>query len=149
MADNFKWFLWLSFISHPSLEKAFSVDKIKVYVYSLKGVSPVEYVDMESARHACSQAGERVFTGLKNLPLGHWDSWDSILPEAQREVVHLVRELSEVMGLEFEIIDLADCGMTTSLKSFVKRISAPSVAFKGEVIKGAPTREELKTLLRR
>ncbi len=126
------------------------VDKIRVYVYSLKGVSSVDYVDMESARHACSQAGERVFTGLKKLPLGpHWDSWDSILSEDQSRVVHLVRELSAERGLEFEIIDLADSGAIALLKSFVKRISAPSVAFKGEVIKGVPTREELEALLRR
>lgn len=125
------------------------MDKIKVYVYSLKGISPVEYIDMESARHACSQAGERVFTGLKKLPLGHWDSWDSILLGDQRKVVHLVREFSEENGLEFEIIDLADSGFLTGLKSLVKRISAPSVAFKGEIIKGIPTREELESLLRK
>lgn len=123
------------------------MEKIKVYVYSLKGVSPVEYVDMESARHACSQAGERVFTGLKKLPLDYWDSWDSVLPEEQRKAVHLVRKLSEKNGLEFEIIDLADSGFLTGLKALAKRISAPSIVFKGEIIKGVPTKEELESML--
>lgn len=125
------------------------MDKVKVYVYSLKEISPVEYVDMESARHACSRAGERVFAGLKKLPLDNWDSWDSILPEDQRKVVHLVREFSEENGLEFEIIDLADSGFLTGLKLLVKRISAPSVAFRGKIIEGIPTREELGSLLRK
>ena len=64
-------------------------------------------------------------------------------------MVHLVREISEENGLEFEIIDLADSGPMTLLKSLVKRTSAPSVAFKGEIIKGIPTREELESLFRK
>ena len=125
------------------------MEKIRVYVYSLKGVSPVDYVDMESARHACSRAGDRVFEGLKRLPLDRWDSWDSLLPEDQRKVVHLVREFSEEHGLQLEIVDLADGGFLTWLKSFVKGIKAPCVDFKGKIIKGLPTKKELEALLHR
>jgi len=121
--------------------------KIRVFVYSLKGVSPVEYVDMESARHPCSQAGERVFSGLERFPQGNWDSWDSILPEEQRKVVHLVRDFSEEKGLELEIVDLADSGFISTMKSLIKGKKAPSVAFKEKIIRGAPTKEELESLL--
>lgn len=43
------------------------MDKIRVYVNSVAPAA-VDYVDMKSVEHPCSQAGERAFEGMKNLP---------------------------------------------------------------------------------
>ena len=120
------------------------MDRIKVYVYS-QAISTLDYVDFEGAKHACAQAGSSAFSGLKQYS-GSMD--DRYLSEEERKAIALVRQFSEENGLEFEIVDLANCGFVSKTKLFFKGIKkVPTIAFKGEKIAGLPTEENLKTLL--
>jgi len=121
------------------------LDKIKVYVYSLKNIPLVEFTDMESAGHPCSKATDKeVFGGIKKLSAG---SWNGVLSENEMKIINLVKEISEKHGLEFEIIDLADCGPMEKLKLIMKGIKAPAIFFRDKIIQGTTTREELNRLL--
>lgn len=121
------------------------MDKIKVYVCSLRNTSLLEFTDMESARHACSQATDKeIFSGMRKLSAG---SWNGVLSENEVEAINLVKEISEKYGFEFEIIDAADCGTMEKLKLMMKRVKAPAIFFRNKIIQGDLTREKLERLL--
>lgn len=120
------------------------IDRIRVYVYS-QTLSTIDYVDFEGAKHACAQAGSSAFSGLKHYS-GSMD--DRYISEEEKEAIALARQFSKENGLEFEIVDLANCRFTTKTKLFFKGIrKVPTITFKGEKIVGPPTEENLKTLL--
>jgi hypothetical protein len=121
------------------------LDKIKVYVSSLKDISLLEFTDMESAIHPCSKATDKeIFGGIKKFSVG---SWNGVLSENEMKTIDLVKEISGEHGLEFEIIDLADCGMTEKLRLIIKGAKAPAIFYKDKIIQGTPTREKLERLL--
>jgi hypothetical protein len=120
------------------------MDRIKVYVYST-AVSTLEFVDLEGARHACAHAGSSAFQGLKYYP-GTMDN--RYLSEEERKAIDLVAQFSKENGLEFEIVDLANCGLMTKTKLFFKGIrNVPTITYRGKRIEGLPNEENLKALL--
>jgi len=102
-----------------------------------------EYVDMHSLEHPCSQAGEKAFEGMKYLPAKS----SGFLSDEEIETVNLVEQISRENGLEFETIDLANTGLIAKMKFYLKGWKTPVITFKGENIKGLPTKEELEALL--
>ena len=118
------------------------MDKIRVYINSIEP-SARDYVDMESIQHPCSQAGERAFQGLKDLPARS----SGFLSDEEIKAVNLVEQISRENGLESEIIDLANKGLIAKMKFFLKGWKTPVITFKGESIKGLPTKEELEAML--
>jgi hypothetical protein len=122
------------------------LEKIKIYVYSPKTISLVEFTDMESAGHPCSRATDKeIFGGIRRLSTS---SWDGILSETEMKIIDLVKEISEKHGLEFEIINLDDCNFVEKTKLILKGIKAPAICFKDKIIQGTPTAEELERLIR-
>jgi len=120
------------------------LDKIRVYVNSIVP-STRDYVDMESICHPCSQAGERALEGLQDLPARS----SGFLSDEEVKAVDLVEQFSAENGFESEIIDLANKGLITKMKFHLKGWKTPVITFKGETIKGLPTKEELEALLQK
>ena len=120
-------------------------EKIKVYVYGLKEISGLDYVDDKSMGHPCvTGRGGDIYTGFKHLPVG---SWNGYLPESQRKAVNIVREFCEENALEFEIVDIASLGFTEKMRIAFKKIRAPTIVFKEKKIEGVPTKEDLEILI--
>ena len=120
-------------------------DKIKVYVCSLNGVSTLEYADKSSMGHPCvTGRGGDIFSGFKHLPTG---SWNGNLLDDQRRTVDVVREFCEENELEYEIVDIANLGLTNKMKLMVKGIKAPTIIFREKKIEGVPTKEDLQILI--
>lgn len=123
----------------------FTLDKIKLYVCSLKDISMENFVDKESIGHPCARATDKeLFVGLRKLQAG---SWNDVLSQREMQILNLVQQFSEKHGLEFEVIDLADCSFKLKLKFLMKGIKAPAIVFKDKIIQGNPTREELEQLI--
>lgn len=120
------------------------MDKIRIYVNSVVP-SARDYVDMESIQHPCSQAGETAFEGLKELPARS----SGFLSGEEIKAVDLVEQFSRENELEFEMVDLANKGLITKMKFFLKGWKTPVIIFEGETIKGLPMKEELEALLQK
>lgn len=120
------------------------MDKITVYVNTIEP-SACNYVDMKSIEHPCSQAGERAFEGLKNLPARS----SGFLSDEEIKAVNLVQQFSRENGLEFETMDLANVGLIAKMKFYLKGWKTPVITFRGKIIKGLPTKEELEPLLQK
>ena len=121
-------------------------NKLKVYVYSLKGISTLDFVDKDSVGHPCvtSRHGDDVFSGFKHLPTG---SWDGCLTDEQIKVFDTVDEFCKENGLEYEIVDIANLSFISKMKLMFKGIKAPTISFKGKKIEGVPTKADLKALI--
>jgi len=119
------------------------MDKIKVYVNSVQP-SSLDYIDMKSVEHPCSQAGDRAFEGMKYLP-AHLSGF---LSDEEIKAIGLVKRFCEETGLEFEVVDLASRTSITKMKFILKGRKTPAVEFKGEIIE-APTKEKLEAFLSR
>lgn len=132
------------FLMHVIME-ILEVKKIKVYISSIKDVSPLDYVDKDSMGHPCvtSRHGENIFTGFKHLPKG---SWDGYLTDDQRKVVDVVSEFCEENGLEYEIVDIENLSSLSKMKLVFRGIKAPTIIFRGKKIEGVPTKGDLKAL---
>lgn len=104
-----------------------------------------DYVDMDSIQHPCSQAGERAFEGLRDLPARS----SGFLSDEEKKAVDLVDQFSRENELDFEIIDLANKGLIAKMKFFLKGWKTPVITFKGETIEGFATKEELEALLQK
>ena len=125
-----------------------SLDKVKVYVYSLKEIHTRDYVDMESIRHPCSQAGERAFEGLKHYP--RWDGVSGYLSDEEKKAIELATQFCEENRLDLEIIDLANVGFVKRVKLFLGGVrKVPAIAFRGEIFTELSSIEKLKTLLQK
>ena len=121
------------------------LDKIKVYVYSLT-VPTVGFVDKEGAMHACAQAGNLPFEGLKHHP-GSMDN--RYLSDEERKAIVIVENFCKRSDCEIEIIDVAKKGFLTKMKLKAKGLmNFPAIAFKEKVIHGVPTEETLRELLK-
>ncbi|MDH5782635.1 MAG: hypothetical protein OEZ35_03075 [Candidatus Bathyarchaeota archaeon] len=122
-----------------------SSEKVKVYVYSLKEIPTQDYVDMESIRHPCSQAGERAFDGLKNYP--RWDGVSGYLSDEERKARELAAQFCGENKLDLEIIDLANVGFAKKAKLFLAGVrKVPAIALRGEIFTELSSIEKLKTL---
>lgn len=123
-----------------------SLDKVRVYVYSWKGIPVQSYVDMESIRHSkCSQADERAFDGLKNYP--GWDGVSGYLSDKEKKAIELAAQFCKENKLDLEIIDLANIGFAKRIKLFLAGLrKVPAITFKGEIFTGLSSIEKLKTL---
>jgi len=121
-------------------------DKIKVYVYSLKGISTLDFVDKNSMGHPCvtSRHGDNIFSGFKHLPTG---SWGGYLTDEQIKVLDVVNEFCKENGLEYEIVDITNLSFISKMKLVFKGIKAPTISFKGKKIEGVPTNTDLKALI--
>jgi len=120
------------------------MEKIKVYVYSLK-VSTLGFVDKEGAMHACAGAGSSAFSGLKHYP-GSMDN--RYLSDEEKKAIIAVEDFCKEYNLEFDIIDVATRGFLTKMKLKAKGLmNFPSITFKEKVFHGVPTEETLKELL--
>jgi len=123
-----------------------SLDKIKVYVHSL-GIPTLGFVDKEGAMHACAQAGNSAFSGLKHYP-GPMDN--RYLSDEEKNAILMVEDFCERNGCEFEVIDVAKCGFLTKMKMKTKGLmNFPAIAFKEKIIHGVPTEETLRELIER
>lgn len=118
------------------------MDKIRVYVNSIEP-SACDYVDMHSLEHPCSQAGERAFEGLEHLPAKS----SGFLSDEEIKTVSLVEQFSRENKLEFETIDLANTGLITKMKFYLKGWKTPVITFKGKTITGFLKKEELEAML--
>lgn len=118
------------------------MDKIRVYVNSVNP-SACDYVDMHSLEHPCSQAGEKAFEGMKDLPAKS----SGFLSDEEIKTVSLVEQFSRQNKLDFETIDLTNTGLITKMKFYLKGWKTPVITFKGKTITGFPTREELEVML--
>ncbi len=118
-------------------------DKIKIYVCSLKGISPLDYVDKESIGHPCVTSRNRndVFSGYRHYP----GSGDGYLPENQRGIVDSVVEFCQLNHLDYKIVDVSNLSLIKKVKLVLKGIKAPAVTFKGKKIEGMPTENNLKS----
>lgn len=122
------------------------LEKIKVYVYSL-GVPTLDFVDKEGAQHACAQAGNTAFSGLKHYP-GAMDN--RYLSEEEKKAILTVENFCIKKGYEFEVVDLATTGFFTKLRSKAKGLmNFPAISYGGKVIHGVPTEEELIELVKK
>jgi len=119
------------------------LEKIKVYISSLKGIPTLDYVDKDSMGHPCVTSRHDICSGLKDLPKG---SWDGYLTEDQRKAVDVVNEFCEENGLEYEIVDIENLSSLGKMKLLFKGIKAPTIILKGKKIEGVPTKEDLKVL---
>jgi hypothetical protein len=119
------------------------MDKIRLYINSVEP-SAVDYIDMKSVEHPCSQAGKRAFQGLRNL---QWRS-SGFVSDEERKAIDLVEQFSRENGLEYEIIDLAKAGVATRLKFIMKGWKAPTTIWEKETLKGLPTKEQLALILK-
>ncbi len=70
------------------------MDKIRVYVNSVAPAA-VDYVDMKSVEHPCSQAGERAFEGMKNLP----PRSSGFLSDEERKAIEIVEQFCREKAL--------------------------------------------------
>lgn len=122
-----------------------SLEKVKVYVYSLKEIPIQNYIDMEAIGHPCSQAGERAFDGLK-----HYSTWDGVsgyLSDEQKKAIELAAQFCEENRLDLEIIDLANVGFAKRVKLFLGGVrKVPAITFRGEIFTELSSIEKLKTL---
>jgi hypothetical protein len=119
------------------------MNKIQVYINSVKP-SAVDYIDMKSVEHPCSQAGERAFQGLRDFP---WHL-SGFVSDDEREAIDLVEQFSKENRLDYEIIDLANAGVATRLKFIMRRWKAPIITWGKVTLKGLPTREQLERILK-
>ena len=119
------------------------VDKIKIYIFTSEP-SAVDYSDMHSLEHPCSQAGERAFEGMKYMPVHS----SGFISDEERKAIDLVDRLSKESGLDYEIIDLAKSRQTTRLKFVMKGWKVPVISIGKETIIGLPTKEQLECVLR-
>lgn len=53
-------------------------------------------------------------------------------------------EICEESNLEYEIVDIENLSFLSRMKLFFKGIRAPTVTFEGKMIRGTPTRDDLK-----
>jgi len=122
-----------------------SSEKVKVYVYSLKEIPTKHYVDMESIRQPCSQAGEMAFDGLKNYP--RWDGVSGYLSDEERKALELAAQFCGENKLDLEIIDLTNVGFAKKAKLFLAGVrKVPAIAFRGEILTELSSIEKSKTL---
>lgn len=119
------------------------MEKIKVYISSLKDIPTLDYVDKDSMGHPCVTSRHDICSGLKDLPKG---SWDGYLTEDQRKTVDVVNEFCEENGLEYEIVDIENLSSLGKMMLLFKGIKAPTIILKGKKIEGVPTKEDLKAL---
>lgn len=124
-----------------------SLEKVKVYVCSLKEI-PMQYiVDVEAIGHPCSQAGDpemRPRNGLKNL---RWDGVSGVLSDGERKAIELATQFCEENKLALEIIDLAIVGFAKRIRLFLAGVrKVPAIAFRGEIFTEFPSIEKLRTL---
>lgn len=118
------------------------MDKIRVYVNSVAPAA-VDYVDMKSIEHPCSQAGERAFEGMKDLPAHS----SGFLSDEDRKTIKIVEQFCREKALEYEIVDLAYARATTQLKFILKRWKVPIISSGNKIVKGPPTKQQLESLL--
>jgi hypothetical protein len=123
----------------------FNLDKIKVYVCSLKDISMENFVDRKSLGHPCARATDKeLFAGLRKLQAG---SFNGVLSQREVEILDLVEQVSAKHGLEYEIVDLADCGFRAKFKFLIKGVKVPAIAFKDRILQGIFTEEDLEQML--
>jgi len=121
-------------------------NKLKVYVYSLKGLSTLDFVDKDSIGHPCvtSRHGDDIFSGFKHVPTG---SLDGYLTDEQIEILNVVNKFCKENGLEYEVIDIANLSFISKMKLMFRGTKAPTISFKGGKIEGVPTKADLKALI--
>jgi hypothetical protein len=122
------------------------VGKIRVYVESVE-ISTLSFVDKEGALHACAQAGDTAFSGLKHYP---GSKQGRVLSEEEREALRKVEDFCEKTGHEFEVVDIGTYDFFSKMKLRMKRLTnIPAISYKDRVIHGVPTEEKLQDLVQK
>jgi hypothetical protein len=120
------------------------MEKLKVYIHSFE-IPTVGFIDKEGAMHACAQAQKTAFQGLKQFSGLFGNRY---LCDEDREVLMRVEDFCKNKGLQYDIIDLGTTSFLARLRSRIKGISPPAICCGEKIIRGVPSEEDLKKLLR-
>ena len=114
--------------------------KLKVYVHSLE-LPTTGFVDMEGARHACTQAQKTAFTGLE-----HFSSLfgNRYLSDEELEFLLRTDDFCKEHGLNLEIIDLGTVDFLEKLKLKTKGVTTPAICCGKRIIHRLPSEEDVK-----
>lgn len=118
--------------------------KFKVYVYSVRQVPTVDFVDKEGAIHACAQAGNMPFETLSHCP-ANVDA--GLLSVEERTAIANVGLFCKENDHKFEIVDFARLSFISKLKLRRKGVkSFPTISVAGANFTGIPTEDVLEKL---